>query len=453
MSSEMVFTVNGTTATPAKPISLVEAGLKEREHLQEWVLEHPQILGDDVKIVSFEFGAWAGTGGAQAKDRLDVLGLDTDGHLVVVELKRDKAPDTVDMQALKYAALVSRFTRDDLDRLHAHYLSKKSGQPVSPDQAAVVLDEWATITDDSLRLPRLMLMASEFPRTVTATVVFLHQQLGLDVRLLAFQAYRTADDVLLTVSQHYPPPDVEEFVLSPEVNEAKQQRTAKQTKKREATTVSLLLAGDVLEPGAPLTFRCPIVNAQADVEAWVAANPARGRAEWQDDASKPLVWEADGETYTPTGLASLILSEAAGKTSAIQGPICWVDENGSTLVELAETVTAGSEIPPEVHLAKLSDELRPVFDALDKGIRGLGTDVTRQSRVRSFKFYRDKKIADLLVQNNGLSLYIRRLKTTPPDPLGLILRDATPKYVHLKVSTLNQVDAAIDIVQIAYASA
>jgi RecB family endonuclease NucS len=37
-------------------------------------------------------------------DRLDVLGLDRGGRLVVVELQRDRAPDTVTMQAINYAA-------------------------------------------------------------------------------------------------------------------------------------------------------------------------------------------------------------------------------------------------------------------------------------------------------------------------------------------------------------
>ena len=64
------------------------------------MLVHPEMLGPDVKVVAFEFGRWTATSGALARDRLDVLGLDRDGRLVVVELKRDQAPDTVDMQAL-----------------------------------------------------------------------------------------------------------------------------------------------------------------------------------------------------------------------------------------------------------------------------------------------------------------------------------------------------------------
>lgn len=449
MPKEMVFTVAGAAAVAATPIGLAAAGLKEREHLQEWVLQHPQILGD-VKIVSFEFGRWTGADGGVERDRLDILGVDADGRLVVVELKRDKAPDTVDMQALKYAALVSRFTREDLDKVHAHYLSRKRGEAVMPDEAGAELDEWATITEDSLRIPRLVLMASEFPRTVTATLVFLHQQLGLDVQLLAFQAYQTGTDVLLTVSQHYPPPDVEEFVLSPEVNEARQQRSAKQSKKREATAVSRLLGADVLEPGAAIEFRCPIVGAEAEVAAWIAADPRRARASWQEDVAKPLIWEADGEAYSPTGLAAHILSEAAGRTSAIQGPACWVDSTGTTLVALADALPVGSEVPLEVHLDKLSDALRPVYEALDKGLRALGPDVTRQSRVKSLKYYGDRKLADLLIHNDHLSLYVRGLTTPPPDPRNLVARAEPGKYVHAKIRSLDDVAPLLDIVRPAY---
>ena len=89
----------GSAATAAESISLADAGFKEREHLQEWVLTHPEIIGPDVMIVTFEFDKWSSAGGEQ-KDRLDVLGLGKDGRIVVAELKRGRAPDTTDMQAL-----------------------------------------------------------------------------------------------------------------------------------------------------------------------------------------------------------------------------------------------------------------------------------------------------------------------------------------------------------------
>ena len=159
---EHVFTVAGARATRAYPISLADAGLKERAHLQEWVIAHPQVLGEDVLIVASEFGRWSDSDGRRAWDRLDVLGLDSDGRLVVVELKRDAAPDTVDMQGLKYAALVSRMTADDLALLHAQYRSTR-GSPTTPEKARELLEDHALLNAEVLVQPRLILMASAFP--------------------------------------------------------------------------------------------------------------------------------------------------------------------------------------------------------------------------------------------------------------------------------------------------
>jgi hypothetical protein len=136
---EHVFTVSGATATPADPITLAEAGLTERSHLQEWVTAHPEILGESVMVVTLEFDRWRTAAGSPERDRLDVLGLDRDGRLVVAELKRDIAPDTVEMQALKYAALASRFTREALASEHAKYLTRR-GEPTDEDAALDLLE-------------------------------------------------------------------------------------------------------------------------------------------------------------------------------------------------------------------------------------------------------------------------------------------------------------------------
>lgn len=446
MSGEMVFTVSGASATEAEPIGLAAAEFKERQHLQEWVIAHPRVLEPGVKIVAFEFGRWAASSGALERDRLDVLALDREGRLIVVELKRDKAPDTVEMQALKYAALVSRFTRDDLAKVHAAYLTRSRGELVDPRTAEAELGDWAEVTEESLRLPRVVLLATEFPKTVTATVVFLHQQLGLDVRLLAFHAYRTANDVLLTVSQHYPPPDVEEFVLSPEVNEARQQRTEKQTRQREISTVARLIEADALDPGATLEFRAPSAELQAIIEPWLDEQPLRRTATWQNDSSAPLQWAFDELTYTPTGLARIILEEAADKTSQVQGPLYWINGEGRTLVDLARELTDVG-VPVQVHLDKLSPALQP--EALDSALHQLGPDVTRRSRVGGIKYYAHRKLCDLGIYSDHLSVYIGGLDATQPDSSGLVVGGKN-QYVHAQVRTIDEVSKLIDLVRPVY---
>jgi hypothetical protein len=157
MPDELLFTVNGTSAVPAQPITLAEAGLLERKHLQQWVIDHPELIGDGIKVVTFEYGRWASVAGSTA-DRLDVLGLDRTGRLVVIELKRDQAPDTITMQALNYAAMASRFTLDLVAEVHAAHL----GSATTSQQALADLMEWAEgLSDETLGSPRIVLMASD----------------------------------------------------------------------------------------------------------------------------------------------------------------------------------------------------------------------------------------------------------------------------------------------------
>lgn len=214
LPDELVFAIDGQTARAAQPITLAEAGLKERDHLQEWVLANPRILGAGVLIVTSEFDRWTSKAGSE-KDRLDVLGLDKEGRLVVAELKRDAAPDTVELQAIKYAAMASRFDVDVLAEAHAAF-KKSRGEAQTSDEAVELLGSHTEyrVGAETLRVPRIVLVAGSFPANLTATTVWL-TEMGLDITLVRLQAYRTETGDIITVSQHYPPPDVEEFTVAP----------------------------------------------------------------------------------------------------------------------------------------------------------------------------------------------------------------------------------------------
>lgn len=225
-SDELVFTVSGSIATPVARIDLADAGFTERQHLQEWVIGHPETLGPDVLIVTFEFDRWSSASGPQ-RDRLDVLGLGRDGRLVVAELKRGRAPDTVELQAIKYAAMASRFTEDLLAELHAAYSTARG--EVLTDAAA--LDRLRTHSDvgiqpELLLQPRIVLLAESYPPAVTSTAVWLNE-MGLDVTLLQYQAYRTGqEETLLTLSQLYPVREVKAFEVAPHSRAARIQEDA-----------------------------------------------------------------------------------------------------------------------------------------------------------------------------------------------------------------------------------
>lgn len=336
MADELLFTVEGSEAALATPISLPEAGLKEREDLQEWVLAHPQILGPGVMVVTFEFDRWWSQSGAAPLDRLDVLGLDESGRLVVVELKRDKASDTVEMQAIKYAAMVSRFTPDVLASQHARFLAQRGETCSEADAMDRLLAHAEALDVEILRRPRIILVANDFPPVVTATVVWLNE-MEIDVTLVQFQAYRAGDKIVLSVSQVYPIQDVEDFTVTPRQAEI---RAAVATKKRtqETSAVRRLVKAGSLPDGTELTLHTTSeVNAEirTALESWVEEDPARTSATWRNDAQAPLRWKVDGKDYSPTGLVRHMIAESAGVDRSVQGTKWWVDGDGNDLVELS----------------------------------------------------------------------------------------------------------------------
>lgn len=332
---ERVFTVEGSLATPAEPVSLAEAGLKERTDLQEWVLAHPEILGPDVLILTFEFDRWQAFSGDRQADRLDVLGLDSEGRLVVAELKRDKAPDTVEMQAIKYAAMASRFTEDLLVEQYRRFLNREGVDGGLDEDVARerILAHAGELDPEQLRQPRLVLVAGSFPPVVTASVVWL-TEMGLDITLQRVQAYRVFDNrIVVTVSQFFPIPDVEEFTVSPQRAEAKA-LDERRKGSRERSTVVRLVAAKTIDEGTELELKPTnevAAEVRSQIEEWIAADPKRGRATWHNDPRGPLEWAYDGERYRPTTIVQQIIAEAAGLQRNPRGPRWWRLPDGRDL--------------------------------------------------------------------------------------------------------------------------
>ncbi|MGQ0715900.1 MAG: DUF4268 domain-containing protein [Pseudonocardiales bacterium] len=308
------------------------------------------ILGPDVLIVTFEFDRWWAQGGGPS-DRLDVLGLGQDGRLIVAELKRDIAPDTIEMQAVKYAAMVSRFTVQSLAEHYARFREQRS-DPCTTDEALSSLVAHAEpMSDETLRRPRIVLLARDFRPVVTATAVWL-TEMGLDITLRKFQAYRSVaspaegeqhTQILISVSSFYPVPNVEEFTVSPV--QAQVRAAADTTKRtRDVSTVRRLVDGEAIEDDTIFT-----VSPRNDINAetreavtdWLSHNPKRLRATWKKNVTAPLRWHADDAEYTPSGLVRMIVREATGIDRTFQGTQWWLDESGRSLVDLAGALSGG----------------------------------------------------------------------------------------------------------------
>lgn len=108
--------------TELTPTSLSEQGYRE-EDLREWILDNPHsILGEDILIIGREVQV------QDIGDGIDLLGIDRDGNIVVIELKKGPLTGNVDFQSLKYAAYTSYWDWSQISNQFDRFAESKWGQ-------------------------------------------------------------------------------------------------------------------------------------------------------------------------------------------------------------------------------------------------------------------------------------------------------------------------------------
>ncbi len=194
--------------------------LKEREHLQALLRQRISVVAQDVLVVAEEFGEFA-----DANRRIDLLGLDRIGRLVVIELKRTEDGGHMELQALRYAAMVRTMTFARLCEVYDKHLVLHPDS--SDDDARTRLGDW--LDDGSAEVlatdVRIVLVSADFGKEITGTVLWLNEY-GLDIRCVRTTPYRLGEQVLLDVQQVIPLPEATDYQVQIRQKQALEKATA-----------------------------------------------------------------------------------------------------------------------------------------------------------------------------------------------------------------------------------
>jgi hypothetical protein len=181
-----IYTVGADRLEPLPLTAFGVEGIRERADLQRLSREQVEIISPDTLVIAEEFGQWE-----DAHRRIDLLGLDRDANLVVIELKRTEDGGHMDLQALRYAAMVSSMTFAQAVEAHAAYLVR-IGRTDDARQQILDFLRWDLPDEDHFAQDvRIVLAAADFAKELTTTVLWLTEQKGLDVRCVRFKTVQT----------------------------------------------------------------------------------------------------------------------------------------------------------------------------------------------------------------------------------------------------------------------
>ncbi len=177
------------------------AGVKERSDLQRLLRTHIEVISPDTLVISEEFGEWD-----DSRRRVDLLGLDRDANLVVIELKRTEDGGHMELQAIRYAAMVSALTFEKVVDVFSAYLRRIDSSDDARDKILEFLG-WEDPDEDGFaRNVRIVLASAEFSKELTTAVIWLNEQ-GLDIRCVRMQPYDDGGRLLVDVQQVIPLPE------------------------------------------------------------------------------------------------------------------------------------------------------------------------------------------------------------------------------------------------------
>lgn len=189
--------------TELKPTYAGDINVKEKE-IEKWVVEKPGILFSDpdaVMIIAQEI-----TGELQA----DVLAVDSQGNLIIVEIKRHSANREVIGQILDYSARLSEWTYEQFDNRWKAYKGENAEDLFISFMKYI--DNDAFNKEDFLKNRSLYILATTEDESMMRIIAWLRNKYAVPIDFVPFELLKNGKEVYLKISkievEPYAPPNV-----------------------------------------------------------------------------------------------------------------------------------------------------------------------------------------------------------------------------------------------------
>jgi hypothetical protein len=231
-----LYRITDTGLAPIEKTSFQAEGIQERRDLQRLIRGSIKEIVPDTMALAEEFGDWE-----ESCRRIDLLGLDSSARLVVVELKRTEDGGHMELQALRYAAMVSKMTFENAVQAHKAYL-ENLGRKENAEETILKFLGWDEPQEEEFTNDVCIILASaEFSKELTTSVIWLNER-DIDIRCVRLKPYRNGDEVLIDVQQNYPLPEAADYQVK--LREKERQERRSRTQNRDLTRFDLTVGDE-----------------------------------------------------------------------------------------------------------------------------------------------------------------------------------------------------------------
>ncbi|MFP1734105.1 hypothetical protein ACLEC1_15045 [Lonsdalea quercina] len=200
-----LFHIENKSLRAVNKTNFQSAGITERYDLQQALKSNIASIAPDCLIISEEFSDWE-----DSRRRIDLLAIDKNANLVVIELKRDETGSHMELQALRYAGMVSTMTFEKACGYYECYLQKQGIERNAKTEILnfTGLDE--SNIDEFGNDVRIILASGDFNKEITSSILWLISK-GIDITCVRMTCYSFNENIFIDIDQIIPVPEVADY--------------------------------------------------------------------------------------------------------------------------------------------------------------------------------------------------------------------------------------------------
>ncbi len=232
-----IYKLEGQKIVELQKTTFSNERIDEARHLQRFIINSIETVEKNLFVLSSEFGDWE-----DSKRRIDILCLDKNANLVVVELKRTEDGGHMELQSIRYAAMVANMTFEKAVKAFQHYIEKNYLDIQNPQEVILNFLEWDDVNEEEFANDvRIILVSADFSKEVTTSVLWLIER-DIDIKCIRIRPQKDGDNLYFDIQQIIPLPEATDYQVKLR-EKAAEQRQARRESNRDYSRFDVTING------------------------------------------------------------------------------------------------------------------------------------------------------------------------------------------------------------------
>lgn len=233
-----IFKIKEDKLVKLEDATFIHEGIKEVSDLQKYIANSIAIIDPNLYVITTEFNNFA-----DSKRRIDLLCIDREANFVVIELKRTEDGGHMELQSIRYAAMVAGTKYQNIVDIHKKYLDRIGETGDESESRILAFLDWTEAKEQDFGSDvKIILISADFSVEITTSVLWLNQR-DIDIRCIRIKLQKDGSNLYFDIQQIIPLPEAADFQIKQKEKANEERKARREDGKRDHTKYNVTVSG------------------------------------------------------------------------------------------------------------------------------------------------------------------------------------------------------------------